>query len=405
MFVNFYQPGSVFPELIPYRLVLVSSLIALITYILVGKRNNVAFFSSKYARYFILFVIVSVLSSSRIWITGGIETFLSWCIYIIMFYLLVRECTSINHIKYILLMVMLAVAYLSYFSLKDIYLNYESGYRAIGYGWYENANDLSLILITTIPFAFYFIESSSNKLVRYLFIVISISFSINVLFTGSRQALLGLLTVGALCLFYSKKISRMIKIAMSVGMILAIVTVGMATVMSRGDLEGQLLGDASSENRLIQWNACVKMTLKNPILGVGPGESAYVMREYGGIQGLVPHNTLLQVFAETGIPGGIFFFLCTCYPIIGAIKTLKNEYKKNRLQDPTILIYKYLTIALLGFWSCAIFSNRVEFAILYVLIALIVACEENILKHRLADSVVVSRTALCANESETLSSQ
>jgi len=393
MFVNFFQPGSVFPELIPYRPVLVSSLIALITYILLGKRNDVAFFSSKYARYFILFVMASVLSSFKIWITGGIETFLSWCIYMIMFYLLVKECTTINHIKYILLMIMLAIAYLSYFSLNDIYLNYVPSYRAIGYGWYENANDLSLIIITIIPFAFYFVESSKNKIVRYLFVIISITFSINVLFTGSRQALLGLLIVGTLCLFYSKQVSRIMRLAMSAGMIIAVVTIGMAAVMSRGDLGGQMLGDASSENRLIQWKACVKMTLKNPILGVGPGESAYVMREYGGIQGLVPHNTLLQVFAETGIPGGIFFFMCTCYPIIVAMKNLKKEYKKNQLQDPNIMIYKYLTIALLGFWSCAIFSNRVEFAILYVLIALIAAFEENILKHYFDDSTVVGRTA------------
>jgi len=134
---------------------------------------------------------------------------------------------------------------------------------------------------------------------------------------------------------------------------------------------------------LVQWKACVIMALKNPILGVGPGESAFVMRKYGGIQGLVPHNTLLQIFAETGIPGGIFFFLCTCYPMWDAMKRLKN--RRERLNDSALSIYKYLTIALLGFWACAIFSNRVQFAILYILIALMIAIEKNILKRELPD--------------------
>jgi O-antigen ligase len=168
-------------------------------------------------------------------------------------------------------------------------------------------------------------------------------------------------------------------------MILSVTTVGVATVMGRADLGGQMVGDASSENRLVQWRACVVMMLKNPVLGVGPGESAYVMRDYGGIQGLAPHNTLLQVFAETGIPGGIFFFLFACYPIWVAMKKLKN--RRDSVHDPAWSIYKYLTIALLGFWACAIFSNRVQFAILYVLIALMVALEENILNKEFTGNV------------------
>jgi hypothetical protein len=64
-----------------------------------------------------------------------------------------------------------------------------------------------------------------------------------------------------------------------------------------------------------------------------------------------------------------------------AMKTLKK--RRERLNNQALAIYKYLTIALLGFWACAIFSNRVQFAILYILIALMVAFEENILKREI----------------------
>ena len=120
------------------------------------------------------------------------------------------------------------------------------------------------------------------------------------------------------------------------------------------------------------------MVKAHPILGVGPNEARFEMRDYGGIQGLMPHNTLAQVFAETGIPGGIFFAICTIYPLWEARKFFKNN--RSNMSIPSVIIYKYLIITLAGFWVCAFFSNRVYFKILYVVIALITAERVNILK-------------------------
>jgi len=103
------------------------------------------------------------------------------------------------------------------------------------------------------------------------------------------------------------------------------------------------------------------------------------MVDFGGVRGLMPHNTLVQVFAETGIPGGLFFVMCTIYPLWEAWKFFK--VKENRASaELSVTIYKYLVIALAGFCICAFFSNRVSFKILYVLVALITALNENILK-------------------------
>jgi O-antigen ligase len=91
---------------------------------------------------------------------------------------------------------------------------------------------------------------------------------------------------------------------------------------------------------------------------------------------LAAHNTLLQIFAETGIPGGVFFTLFCLIPLF----EIRKFQKKNKYSDRIgVLEYKLLTIAFTGFWVCAIFGNRVEFYILYVLIALMVAIKVNIL--------------------------
>ncbi|MCD6184281.1 MAG: hypothetical protein J7K84_00600, partial [Deltaproteobacteria bacterium] len=53
---------------------------------------------------------------------------------------------------------------------------------------------------------------------------------------------------------------------------------------------------------------------------------------------------------------------------------------RDNMTIQSVIIYKYLIITLAGFWVCAFFSNRVYFKILYVMIALITAVRENILK-------------------------
>ena len=101
---------------------------------------------------------------------------------------------------------------------------------------------------------------------------------------------------------------------------------GISTVLTRSDLGGALSGDDSSGDRIIQWRACIKMMMAHPFLGVGPKEAQYEMINYGGIRGVVPHNTLLQVFAESGIPGGLFFMLCSILPLWKARGFFLKEY-------------------------------------------------------------------------------
>jgi len=276
-------------------------------------------------------------------------------------------------------MVIASIAYLSYYSIE----NYQAGTRASGFGWYENANDMVLILISVIPLVFYLIESSRYKLMRYIYLGLTGLFAFNIILCGSRQGLLGLAIVGSISLLFIHGLPKILRTGLMTVLIISIFTTGLSVVLQRDDLEGQISGDASSEDRIVQWKACLRMLRDHPILGIGPGESVYAMRDYGGVRGLPPHNTLIQVFAETGIPGGVFFVLFSCYPIWDAWKYFRKkraESKGHRILSDAHgeMAYRYLTFALVGFWTCAFFSNRVQFSILYVLIALIVAIQQNI---------------------------
>jgi len=377
----FFQPGAVFPWMEAYQPLRNFAIIALITYILAGNKNKVPFLSVKINRYFVLFVILQILSSSKLWMSAGIETLNLWIRLGLVYFLIFKSVTDINKIKWVGFMIILGSGYLSYYSILTFVIHYMPGARANGFGWYENSNDLSMILVAIIPLLLLLVNTSRNLVLKYLFLGIAGLFSFNILFTSSRNGLLGLCSVGVLCLLVSKKIAKPVRLVLLVILFASVVGVGVANVLSRSDLSG-LTGDDSSESRKEQWKAGIRMTLANPLFGVGRGEFRYRAIDYQGIKGMEPHNTIIQVFGETGIPGGIFYILFAIFPIFEGFKLLRR-IETDKLETEGFIAYKFLLIALTGFWVCAFFSNRYHAYILYVVVALIAAVKENIIYNQL----------------------
>ena len=370
VFIMFFQPTIVFPWLEPYSPLKNTALLALVAYVFSGPKNKstVSFWDNKTNRYFVFFVLMQFLSASHVWIVAGIENINFWLRYGIVYFLIIKSSTSLFRIRMITLSIILAIGYLVYFSLLHFVVDFEPGMRAAGFGWYENSNDLAVIIISVIPLAYMLFETERNAILKLLFLCITCSFAFNILFTGSRNGLLGLCTVGALSLIFSRK-SKKVRVTLAVLLAFAIVGIGLANVLLRQDLSG-LSGDDSSENRIEQWHAAARMVKAHPFLGVGPFEAAGEMRNYGGIRGLAIHNTIIQAFAETGIPGGILFVLFSLGPLFHFFRNFKSYIS---CKDMTMVYYKYCCIALAGFWVCAIFGNRIMGYQLYVLVALITA--------------------------------
>lgn len=370
LFIMFFQPTDVFPELLPYAPLKYTALAALLIYIISGGEGDEQrnFLSNSTNRYFVLFILIQIVSASRLWFMHGYEIFNFWLRYGIVFYLIVKTATTVKRLKWLTLSVVAGIAYLSYFSITEFVLKYLPGMRAGGFGWYENSNDLAVILVSIIPLSYLLFEISSGIVNKIIYLVITSGFAINILFTGSRNGLLGLFTVGSLSLIISN-ISKPLRLGLMTLLCASIIGVGLNTVLSRSDLT-ELSGDGSSEGRIEQWIACMRMIKSHPLLGVGPDNSTEEMKNYGGIRGLPPHNTIIQVFAETGIFGGFLFLLFGIKPTIDFLKNHKQALLEKNTE---IILYKYYNISLMGFWICAFFTNRVKGYQLYVLIALIVA--------------------------------
>ena len=372
----FFQPVGYFPELGAIRPLRTTAFIALISYILAGEKSERKFFEAKETKAFLGFVIVQIISASFLWLQYGYEMANSWVKTGIIYFLIVMLCNHYKRVEWIFLAIISGIVWLSKYSVTRYFQEHALGndsWRARGFGWFDGTNDIAMILVAVIPLAFYFIETRPNFLIKGLFASFIGLFSVNLMLTGSRGGLLGFLATSSLCVIGSKTLLKPLKIVVFVLAFALAVPMGINIVKQRSDVvQGSYTQDESAQNRIIQWKAGIQMLIHNPLFGVGPEQFPHFSRDYGGIANLAPHNTVIQVFAESGFPGGILFILMS-YFILKDFRFYVRDPVLEETHETELTLYRYLSYSLIGFWVCAFFSNRNQSDILYVTMALIVA--------------------------------
>ena len=112
-----------------------------------------------------------------------------------------------------------------------------------------------------------------------------------------------------------------------------------------------------------------KMFVKNPIFGVGPDQFQNLCnRDEYNIDIMTcsrhPHNTYIQLLAETGIIGTIIFLIPLIYVLVISLKQLKSMYSKNK--TPILSNYQVclLLCFLISLWPLApshdVFNNWIN---------------------------------------------
>ena len=197
VFIMFFQPTAVFPELVHYQPLRNTAVIAFILYLISRKNISSPFFSIWGNRFFSLFVLMQILSASALWLRGGLDIFIEWMKIGIVYFLIFKLGTSEKRITWLAAAIVSGITYLSYYSVTSYFSMYQPGLRAWGYGWYEAANDISLAMVIAIPLSF-LVSESSRGIIRKLFLFFPVLFGFNILLTGSRNGLLGLAGVGFL---------------------------------------------------------------------------------------------------------------------------------------------------------------------------------------------------------------
>lgn len=85
-----------------------------------------------------------------------------------------------------------------------------------------------------------------------------------------------------------------------------------------------ILREASNQERIKLAIYAIEMFIKNPIIGVGPGNYQFVLeRDYGVKNIEIVHNFMLQIMAENGVVGISLFSLFLIYCLGSSLKMLK----------------------------------------------------------------------------------
>ena len=91
-----------------------------------------------------------------------------------------------------------------------------------------------------------------------------------------------------------------------------------------GDIDSATDGINGGSGRFVLWKAAVKIMLKYPIFGCGPENIQYIIHNYGASPLTIPHNEILHIGANMGIPAMLVYVTAIIWFGVVAIKNIKK---------------------------------------------------------------------------------
>jgi O-antigen ligase len=173
-----------------------------------------------------------------------------------------------------------------------------------------DANDLALLFVVTIPFAFFQLRSSRPVARCLLLAAIAVLLG-GIVVTGSRGGFLGLVVVAVAVLIQSSAQTRKYAVfAVGTGAILF----ALAAPASYWSRINTIINYETDYNltdragRLTVWSTGVDVFLSIPVIGAGINCFPLAHRRFSETKAEIgAHNSFLQVAAELGVPGLILF--------------------------------------------------------------------------------------------------
>jgi probable O-glycosylation ligase (exosortase A-associated) len=173
---------------------------------------------------------------------------------------------------------------------------------------FGDENDLALGMNVALPFAVFGAFAVRTVWLRLLLLVTAGLFVAAVVVSDSRGGLVGLAgTCVAMLLFARRRVRIGLALALGVALLLALAPDSYWSEM-RTMFDSQ---DATREERLRSWEQARAVWRDNPVLGVGPGNVAWVIGQYEtydtrlthSLGGRAVHSLYFELLADLGLVG------------------------------------------------------------------------------------------------------
>ncbi len=210
-----------------------------------------------------------------------------------------------------------------------------------GYGSFPHPNPLSAILVAGIIMGSYLYLKAKDTKNKVGWGILTILNIVGLTTTFSRGAFISLLV--GLGIFLGYSLFKRTKGTW--GLIYIITSVIFFSIFTFKPLllVRTTFSDQATIDRMFYNQAGIQMSIKNPLLGVGAGESVLHMEQYSGKplnywEKQPPHNYFIITAAEIGIPALLFLLWFIFSQLKNLYTKLKSELTPIRLLLTTILI-------------------------------------------------------------------
>ena len=251
-------------------------------------------------------------------------------------------------------------------------------------GFLEDENDLSLALITALPYA-YFLQRSPS-LPRSLRLVLLAAFIImvsGVIATMSRGGFVGLIVTTFALVMWSR---NRIRNALVICVLAALVFIFLP---DRYRSEMETISNVSDETRverLISWEIGWRMFLDNPVLGVAVGNYPWRVEDYQeegdysrGLGGRAAHSLYFTLVPETGLVGTLLFGMIVVHIVRQQRRSVRLSRGAQPGEDAEFIeaSARATIVALFGFLATSTFISVLYFPQFWYLIGFSYAVHRN----------------------------
>lgn len=320
---------------VPTSLALILSVATiLLTIISTIYKDNKLIYAKLYLFFISLFLISIVISS--IFNSGpakSMEVFLIYMVFIslgLIIPLIINDKTklklSLNALVFITTLLCIYGIYQFIFGapMDEAWIDkgYASNVTRI-YSVFGNPNVYGEYLVLVIPVVFALFNTTKNKLLKLVYLIVIGLGILNTLLTLSRGSMVSL--VIALVIVILLKAQQYIPILV----ILAMASPFILPPIIITRIISIFAGDSSTDYRTSIYQASFNMLRDNYVTGVGLGQfkELYKIYSFGAAKSFHAHNTILMIFIETGLLGLIsfvFMMIAWARDIITAMTKKKN---------------------------------------------------------------------------------
>ena len=379
---------ELFPALLPLKPTLVSAVLAvgLLALQQRGPRNVARLRSATTTCALGLLVWVALSVPGALSQGIAFRYFTDYCIKtIVMFLVIAASVRTFRDVERLALVYCAATVIYTAVVLVRFQLGSGDDWR-LGHLYNYDANDFATLIATAMPVGLYFVLANRRPWIRVLALGGLAVLAVGEIRSGSRGGFLALLAVTAFVLLRFTTIparSRVAGLAVILGVLYFTASdrywAQMQTVLN----PHEDYNATSETGRLNIWKRGLGYVVRNPLLGVGVGNFPVAegtispmagRAEYGaGVRWGAAHNSFVQVGAELGIPGLLFFLGVITTALVSLRRVARTALRAGRAAAGTSRLAQSLMAAIIGFAVGGFFLSLGYSDMLYTLAALAVA--------------------------------